>query len=268
MLTVGMAPPLQTLGVCKQQWVVHMQRQSWNLSQSPGAAWLRKKGWNLSHVPAAVWSTDLCHQWQFCELSACWTSKWITGAPVTGVSPVIAAAVFVGGHMQRQSWGLDWFHSSHGRYKCTTVVVPMPNFSKSALMNLHWWLCEHSAWRTPRPITCIPMVEVGLRAVSKTMYFVSPHNGWQTPQSAQSALPSGQLLGRNTQWLLSRQKCSSPTYLTLQLRNRYGISCSNNWGADPTPNRAVTTTDKEEAPLNIQCRLCSPQHQSHNLTKQ
>ena len=37
---------------------------------------------------------------------------------------------------------------------------------------------------------------------------------------------------------------------------------SNIWGADPTPNRAVTTT--EEVPFNIQCRFWSPQQQSQS----
>lgn len=60
-------------------------------------------------------------------------------------------------------------------------------------------------------------------------------------------------------------ECSSLTYLTLQLRTGPGGFYSNNWGANPTPDRAVTT--KEEAPPNIQCRLWSPQHQTHPLSR-
>ena len=61
----------------------------------------------------------------------------------------------------------------------------------------------------------------------------------------------GQHLGRNAQQLLSQRECSSPIYLILQLRNGSGGFYSNNWGADPVPNRAVTTTEQ---------RVISAQH--------
>ena len=42
----------------------------------------------------------------------------------------------------------------------------------------------------------------------------------------------------------SQQECFGPTYLTLQLENRSGGFYFNNWGADPAPKKAVTTTEQ------------------------
>ena len=55
------------------------------------------------------------------------------------------------------------------------------------------------------------------------------------------AYPGRQLLESNTPWLLPS---FSPTYLTLQLENRSGGFYFNNWGADPAPKRAVTSTEQ------------------------
>ena len=41
----------------------------------------------------------------------------------------------------------------------------------------------------------------------------------------------------------SQQECFGPTYLTLQLENRSG-GFYFNWGADPAPKRAVTSTEQ------------------------
>ena len=47
---------------------------------------------------------------------------------------------------------------------------------------------------------------------------------------------------------LSQQECSSPTYLTPQLRTGSGNFYCNNWEADPAPDRAVTTIEQSGGP--------------------
>lgn len=95
---------------------------------------------------------------------------------------------------------------------------------------------------TPGSAACLSMTEERLRVVSKRVYFVSPYNGWQaTPECT---LPSGKLLQRKVQWLLSRQECSSPTYLTVQLRRESGALYTNRWGVEPAPARTVTITEQ------------------------
>ena len=92
-------------------------------------------------------------------------------------------------------------------------------------------------------VCCLPsMTEERLRVVSKRAYFVSPYSGWQT--APECTLSSGKLLQRKAQWLLSRQECSSPTYLTVQLRRGSGALYTNNWGVKPAPARTVTITEQ------------------------
>ena len=55
----------------------------------------------------------------------------------------------------------------------------------------------------------------------------------------QSTLTGGQLLRRNIQWLIS-----SPAYLTIQFKNESGDVYSNNWKADLTRDRAMTTAEQ------------------------
>ena len=43
---------------------------------------------------------------QLCQLSACGTSEQVTGAPVAGADPGLAAVGFAGVCMWRQGWGL------------------------------------------------------------------------------------------------------------------------------------------------------------------
>ena len=45
------------------------------------------------------------------------------------------------------------------------------------LVDLHQWPGESNAWESPEPITGIPTVKAGTRAVPTTVYFVSQHNG-------------------------------------------------------------------------------------------
>ena len=138
-------------------------------------------------------------------------------------------------------WGVGCFPAPMGSM-CATTVVLVPDFSGSVPVDLCGWLCEQCTWGTRGPMACIPTVEVGLRAMPTTVYVVSPHNGWQV--MPQSTFPGGQLQRRNTQWPLSQQERSNPSCLTLQLRNESGGLYSNNQGADPAPDRAVTTTEQ------------------------
>ena len=63
----------------------------------------------------------------------------------------------------------------------------------------------------------------------------------------QSILLGGHLLQRGTQWLSYQQEPAHSAHLTLQLRSGSGIK-TNNCGADPAPDRAVTTTEQREGP--------------------
>ena len=162
--------------------------------------------------------------------------------------------------------GSELPQSFHSGFRCMTTAVLGTDFNESALVAL--W---KQSLRGTRPIAGIAMVEVGLRAMPTTVDFVSPHNGWRVTQ--QSTLTGEQHQWRNTQWLLSRGNTPLPptSRLTPQIRNTaqewsWGFH-SNNKRADPALERAVTTKSKEEALLNIQCRLWSPQHQSHLLSK-
>ena len=80
--------------------------------------------------------------------------------------------------------------------------------------------------------------------VSTAVYFVSPYNGWQATRAR--TLPSGKLLPGKAQWLLSQQECSSPAYLTVQLRRESGVLYTNNWGVEPAPARTVTVTEQRK----------------------
>lgn len=99
---------------------------------------------------------------------------------------------------------------------------------------------------------CLHMREVHGHCQQCTL---SLHSRWHvTPLSVPLC---GQFLRRNTQVLLFSQKCSSPTYLTPQLRNGFS---SNKWGT----NR-VWQPQSKEALHNTQSRLWLPQHQSHTI---
>ena len=54
--------------------------------------------------------------------------------------------------------------------------------------------------------------------------------------------------GRTRSGFFLRGSAPSPTYLTSQLRTGSGGFYSNNWGADPDPDRAMTTTRAKRRP--------------------
>ena len=105
-----------------------------------------------------------------------------------------------------------------------TAVVPVPDFSGSGPTDLCWWLCEHSAQGTLRPIACTPIVKEGPRAVPTTgLTWKSAHqvtgdtterSPWWTAPVEESAVasPPAEVL-----------QC---TYLTVHSRN--GSGGSNN----------------------------------------
>ena len=117
---------------------------------------------------------------------------------------------------------------------------------------------------TPGPTACLSMTEERLRMVSTAVCFVSPCNGWQATRA--HTLPSGKLPQGKAQWLLSQQECSSPTYLTVQLRRESGVLYTNNWGVEPTPARTVTITEQRGSLSRYPRQVYSPQ-QSYPLSK-
>ena len=144
--------------------------------------------------------------------------------------------------------------------RCT---LKMPDSKGSVPMDLHWWLWTQRLRDTQ--VDCLHSHGWGEAEGSANNCVLSVHptgDRWH-----QSALPSEQLLRRNTQWLLSQWKCSSPTYPTLQLRNRLGVSTPTTREQTLSLTGLWQPQSKEEAPLNIQCRLWSPQHKSHTLSR-
>ena len=166
-------------------------------------------------------SMDLLHEQHQLDI---WVDYWCSHC--WGGSSVSGCGFCWWTHLEAGQ-GLCWFQISLGGPRCMATVVPVPDFSRSAPRDLCWWLCEHRAWDTQA--NCLhPHTWVGAKGMPSTVYFVNLHNRWQaTPQST---LPNGQLLWRNTQWLLSQKKHSSPTHLTPQLRNGSGGFYCNNWG--------------------------------------
>ena len=215
-------------------WCAHTGCSSTSTSsgstQAPSSC-TQRQGWNPSGFPGTTWlqkqSWNLSVSAAVWSVDLCTTGSFVNSVPVGHLSGLLQSS------MQWQGQGLDWLSSSQGRSRCATMAVPVP--------------------------------DLGLRAVPNTMYFVSPHNGWQvTPWSA---LPGGQLLQRNTQWLFSQQECSSPAYLILQFRNGSGGVYSTTGEQTLPPTGLWQPQSKDEAPLNIQCRLWSPQQQSYPLIR-
>ena len=82
----------------------------------------------------------------------------------------------------------------------------------------------------------------------------------------QSALPDGQLLRRSTQWLLSQQTYSSPTYLTLQFRNRSECVYSKTGEQALTPTGTWQPQSEEKDPQCPAQALTTPS-QLHPLLR-
>lgn len=113
---------------------------------------LLKQGWSLSHLPVAVLfinlgtarhfvnPTPLGHQGPYHSNVS---DYWICQLPHADTG-----------------WAPDWCRTSHSRFKSMTVVVLVPDISRSVATTLCRWLCEPSAWRTPGLITCISIVQM------------------------------------------------------------------------------------------------------------
>ena len=110
------------------------------------------------------------------------------------------------------------------------------------------------------------MAEAGLRALWTIVFFVNLHSEWRmTPYGA---LLCGYHLRRNIQWLISQQECSCTAHFTPGFRNRSVGFCTNIWGTDPAPNRAMTSTEQRggSAQPPVQAPVTPPQKQ-HTLRK-
>ena len=98
------------------------------------------------------------------------------------------------------------------------------------------------------------------RSGAAAVEFVGAHNGWQVANW-------WQLLRRKRHWLFLQKYWFSSTYLTLQLRTGSRGFYSNNQGADPASTGLWTAREQSEDTINIQCRLSSPQHRTHPLSR-
>lgn len=112
-----------------------------------------------------------------------------------------------------------------------------------------WQLCEHSNLRDPRA-NCLHFCSGG-GARGSANNSVLCERKQSTPQRT---LPNGQLWERNTQRLLCRWECSSPTYLTLQLRMDLRAAMLTTRRQILTPDTVVITTEQREL-LSIQFSL-------------
>ena len=134
---------------------------------------------------------------------------------------------------------------------------PIP-WRYSTFMDLcHWQLCEHSAWGTSELFAGFPSSEMGQRAVSTIVYLVSTHNRWQSACSSGGILSSSFPSGSAT--ILPTSHYSLGPDLELLLQQLWSRPClwqvsDNHW-------------QKGDPLSNALCRLWSPQHQSHPLSR-
>ena len=94
----------------------------------------------------------------------------------------LAAVGFAGRRMHTGvGLGLDCFHSSHSKSRCTTTVVLVPDLSGTAPIDLCWWLCEYSSGGTPGPtafprlrwncVLCEPVSQVTGDTIEYTLWW-------------------------------------------------------------------------------------------------
>ena len=167
----------------------------------------------LKPLLATVWIMELHFCWWLHKFSDCETSKR-TSAPAARTALTLAAVGFVGTY----TWGL-------GNVRVWTASIA-PTVGRGAWLlqswdlasvDLHWWPGENNTWESSGPISGIPTVKEGPRAVPTTVYIVSPNNQWKETQ--QNTFTGEQLQKRNTQWLLSHWECLNNVFLVLWIRN-------------------------------------------------
>ena len=133
---------------------------------------------------------------------------------------------------QRPGHGLDWPFRPHRGSWCLTSG-PGPAY-------LCWWTGEHSAWGTSGLIACVLILRKGRGQCQQE------HTSWACTTDVDETTEH---TPRDSSWeehlvALSPVQYLTLTYLTPQLRNGSRSYYCQQLGADPTPNRAVTTTEQ------------------------
>ena len=122
---------------------------------------------------------------------------------------------------------------------CTAGPPGVSFFSHSSWFEEVSFQCPYfDLWKArlpPKPIISVFTAKTGLWVVPALADFVDVHAGWQNMSQSHMSWHTAE--------------CSGLTYLTLQLRTRSQGFYSNNWGADPAPNRTVATTEQRGGPI-------------------
>lgn len=154
---------------------------------------------------------------------------------------------------------LSCLHSSHNRCRdITTAVLDLTSVDGCQ------WPGENNAWDTPSPTASI--------AVATIVYFVNPHSKWKVTQQ-------NTLTGEHSRRGMLRGFSPSASTLILPIPTSYHrgeTQHRNKSGASTTITREQTlpligqwqSQSREEAQLDSQCRLLSPQCQSHLLSRE
>ena len=209
--------------------MAHRHRWGWNHIWVPGRR-LRKKSWNLS--------SQFLQPWSYTSASGFLNSVLV-------------------GHLNRQVFlqlWWDWVYQLWTLWACICGGWARP---ESELPPQLWqrsgtwpqWICARAhmtttTWELPGPIVNIFIVKVGLTAVP-TVYTLSPQ---QARRIQQSTLIGELCQRRNTQCFPPSGSALIPPALHFrwetQLSNWSAGLYSNNMRANPTPDRAMTTTEQ------------------------
>ena len=200
----------------------------------------------------------------FLQLAALWAQPCRISKQITGLGGSDVAARWCGpahAELGLRSGSTPWLP---GQFQVLNSLqlcwVPGLGFSKFVPVDLHCWICEHSAWATSEMTASIHKAETVQCPQQCTSWDHTTGDRW-----LQSALPRGQLLGINTQCLLSSPSRSTPVLTTSHHSSEIYLQTSI-----PTTGKQILhlrglwqPQSKEEALINMQSRLCS-QHKSHH----
>ena len=158
---------------------------------------------------------------------------------MAGVGLMPAAVTVVGIAHWGGTWDLGWFRHLHSRSRYVMTAVPVPDLRICMVTDLHCWFCQHSTWGAPGLIACISTIEAGPRAVPRTVYPVSQYSEWVAGSTTEC-----------TPWWVGPTEEYSVAFLpappnTGHISETDGFN-SNNWGAESSPNGAMTTTEQRE----------------------
>ena len=143
-------------------------------------------------------------------------------------------------------------HTPQGWHRNQLSALP-PRGTASAGIRSSCFVSVHrpKARLPAEPIISVLTARTGPGVAPAAADSVGVHTGWQdTSQSHMS---------RHT------AECSGLTYLTLQLRTRSQGFCSNNWGADPAPSRAVAATEQRGGPTQRDSASSGQHRTKHTL---